>query len=81
MILVDIHVLSINKQYDFKLDENAYIADILEEVGEMMISGDDDSKTGIENLLLCDYESRRILPLQQSLKQCGIGNGCRLVLL
>lgn len=74
MILVDIHVLSINKQYDFKLDENAYIADILEEVGEMMISGD-------ENLLLCDYEGRRILPLHQSLKQCGIGNGCRLVLL
>lgn len=81
MILVDIYVPSINKQYDFKLDENAYIADILEEVGEMMLSREGERKAEMESLLFCDYENHRVLPLQQTLKQCGIGSGCRLVLL
>lgn len=80
MILVDIYVPSINKQFDFKLDENAYIADILEEVGEMMMPQGMENHAEVEKLMFCDYESRRILPLNQSLKQCGIGNGWRLVL-
>ena len=81
MILVDIYVPSINQQFDFKLDEHAFIADILEEVGEMMLTREEGSRTEIEDLVFCDYETRRVLPLQNTLKQCGIENGCRLVLL
>lgn len=81
MILVDIYVPAVNRQYDFKLDENAYIADILEEVGEMMLATEENGKAGIADLLFCNYESRQVLPLNLSMKQCGIGNGAKLVLL
>lgn len=81
MILVDIYVPSINKQYDFKLEENAYIASILEEVGEMLFGGNEDKNDEIKCLVLCDYYNHRILPLHQTLKQCNIGSGSRLVLL
>ncbi len=81
MILVDIYVPSTNQQYDFKLDENAYIADILEEIGEMMFAGEEGKKDEIDRLLLCDYEKQRILPLNQTLKQNNVSSGSRLVLL
>lgn len=81
MILVDIYVPSTNRQYDFKLEENAYIADILEEIGEMMFASQESKKEEIDRLLLCDYEKQRILPLNQTLKQNNISSGSRLVLL
>lgn len=82
MILVDIEVPANGQRYDFRLDENAYIADLIEEIGTMMISGpgkNDAEK--IRDMLLCDYDRRRILPMDYTLKQCGIGSGYRLVLL
>lgn len=81
MILVDIYVPAVNRNYDFRLDENAYTANILDEIGEMMMQGDSSASSKTADMLLCDYEGKRILPLNRTLKQCGIGNGCRLVLL
>lgn len=81
MILVDIYVPAVNKMYDFRLDENVYVAGILDEIGAMLLPGCAASREKIEDMLLCDYEGKRILPLNRTLKQSGIGNGCRLVLL
>ncbi len=82
MILVDIEVPANGQKYDFRLDENAYIAELIEEIGAMMVSGQDENGAEkIRDMLLCDYGSRRILPLELTLKQCGIGSGYRLVLL
>lgn len=82
MILVDIEVPANGQRYDFRLDENVSIAELIEEIGAMLISGTKENeieKTG--DMLLCDYSCRRILPLDCTLKQCGIGSGYRLVLL
>ncbi|MCC8164075.1 MAG: EsaB/YukD family protein [Lachnospiraceae bacterium] len=75
MILVDIYVPANGRQYDFRLDENAYTATIVDEIGKLL------SPTGdVSDLLLCDYEAGQILPFDRTLKQLGIGNGKKLVL-
>lgn len=82
MILVDVYVPSVNKQFDYKLDENVYIANIVEEIGGMMVTiANDVDKQKVNDLMLCDYELNRILPLDATLKQCNITNGSRLVLI
>lgn len=82
MILVDIEVPSNGQKYDFRLDEDAYIADLIDEIGTMMISSlDENNSEKIKDMLLCDYEHQRILPLDSTLKHCGIKSGARLVLI
>lgn len=81
MILVDIYVPAIDRKYDFRLDEDTYVAGLLDEIGAMMLPGGAASQAKIDEMLLCDYEKKRILPLNRTLKQSGIGNGSRLVLL
>ena len=82
MVLVEIYVPALNRQYDFKLEETVYIADILEELGGMLIPAKDQKyQEKVEDLLLCSYKNARILPLDATLKQEGITNGARLVLL
>lgn len=82
MILVDIYVPVLNKRYDFKLDEHAYISHIAEEVGELIILKENSaSKQQLQDLLLCDYQRRQVLPYDQTLDQNGIRSGSRLVLI
>lgn len=81
MILVDVFVPAVDKQFDFCLDENRYIADILEEIGMIVFGAGEDMKERMQSLILCDYNGRRILPMNQTLKMNGIGNGYRLVIL
>ena len=82
MILVDIEVPANGQKYDFRLDENAYIADLIDEIGAMMINAAEEGDAeNIREMLLCDYAHRRILPLDSTLKQCGIRRGDRLVFL
>ncbi len=81
MILVDIEVPSNGKRYDFRLDENVYIWDLIDEIGAMMCASQGEGEEKVKDMLLCDYASRRILPLDRTLKQCGIGSGTRLTFL
>lgn len=82
MILVDIEVAADGKQYDFKLDENVYIGELIDEIGAMIVSNlDKDREEKIKDMLLCDQIYKRILPMDCTLKQCGIGSGWRLVLI
>ena len=82
MILVDIEFSAINKQYDFKLDENVYIAELIDQIGKMVLpAGEKEYEEKIKDMLLCDDEHNRILPLNQTLKQSGIGNGCHLMVI
>ncbi len=85
MILVDIYVAALNEQYDFKVDENAYIAKVAAEIGGILAAEYPESEHGnrdnISDLLLCDFGRQRILPMNQTLKQNGIGNGSRLTLI
>ncbi|MBS6395734.1 MAG: hypothetical protein KH452_01100 [Clostridiales bacterium] len=78
MILADVYVPALNDQFDFKLDENVYVADLLEELGDQFLK---DTPQAKKDLLLCSLDENRILPLNQTLKQSGITSGCRLLLL
>lgn len=81
MILVDVMVPSVDKSYDFNLDENAQIVLVMEEIVEMISQKEQCKIIGNkENLLLCRYDGQVILDKQMTLKECGITNGYRLLL-
>lgn len=81
MILVDIYVPAVDREYDFSLDETAKIAGILEEVASMVGQKEQCELSGsADELLLCSMEERVILPKDKSLAECGIINGKRLLM-
>lgn len=82
MILVDINVPSIDKYYDFLLNENTPIASIIDEITEMIgqkektfISGD------VKQLDLCNATSEEVLNKGMSLNECNIKTGDSLILI
>lgn len=82
MILVDIVVPSVEKTYDFKLDENAQIALVLEEVIEMIGRCEHCKMRGNkEEVLLCRFDAQVVLDKSSTLRDCGIRDGSRLMLL
>lgn len=81
MINVDIYVPSLDEILDFQLDENVRISQLLNEISEMLC------KKTKENLnekpsdfILCVPGNERILPSNMTFGECGIKNGCRLLL-
>lgn len=82
MILVDIEFPAINKRYDFKLDENVYIVDLIDQIASMVIPTEErESEKKVQNMLMYEEDKGRILELNKTLRQCGIGNGTHLVML
>jgi len=81
MILVDIYAPSVDKSYDFNLDENAKGSVILEEIVEMIDQKERTALVGdLGDLMLCDKLNCRILPMDIALRDCGIHNGSSLLL-
>ena len=81
MILVDIYVPSVDKTYDFQLDEDAYIYAIIEEIGELIGQKEHSQIVGdIENLMLCTVKDKKILSKNATLSGCGIRTGNSLIL-
>ena len=81
MILVDIYVPSLDKTYDFQVDETIQTEKIIMEIAEMI--GNDvktEKKPEIEKMFLCSMDQERILQKNLSLKSCEIKNGSRLML-
>lgn len=82
MILVDVVVPSVDKTYDFKLDENAQIALVLEEITEMVSRREHCDMIGDkEEVLLCRYDGQVVLNRLSTLSDSGITDGSRLLLL
>lgn len=81
MILVDVTVPSVEKTYDFNLDENARIGLVIEEIAGMICQKEHCAITGDrENLLLCKYEGQVVLDKATTLRENGLSNGGRLLL-
>lgn len=81
MILVDINIPTLNQVYDFNLDENVKIVELLDEIGGMLEQSSHSSVCGDRNkLLLCNCDTKKILPLHKTLYQCGVQTGSRLLL-
>ena len=82
MILVDVEVPALDKTYDFYVDENAYISELAEKLGEMTAMSEW-NETNFENeagMLLCSLETETVLSGNMTLSQYGIKSGSRLLL-
>ncbi len=81
MVLVDIFVPSVDKEYDFQLSETAEISTVIEEISEMIGQKERTEIVGdINRLQLCHKERQCILDRNRTLAQCGVVTGSRLIL-
>lgn len=82
MISVDVMVPAIEKTYDFSLDENEMTVMIcIEEIAEMICQREGLlSDDGIENMILIDKSSRRVLEKKRTLSENNVKSGDTLIL-
>lgn len=81
MILVDIYIPSIDRTVDFNLDENVPVSALAEEIGEMIALSSQSAALGhTERLLLCSMDRGCILDKSMTLRQNGVANGSRLLI-
>lgn len=81
MILVDVYVPSLDKTYDFSLNDQASIAAVIEEISEMISQNEQcEMIKNPEELLLCSYDQRKILDMNTCLEENEIRSGSHLML-
>ena len=81
MILVDIYVPSVDKTYDFQLNEGIGIHAVVEEISEMIGQKEHSKIVGrTDELFLCQYKTQRILDKEKTLKEEGVITGDKLLL-
>lgn len=81
MVLVDVYVPSVDKEYDFNLDTKTPVEIIVAEIGEMVGQKEHCNIVGnVENLMLCDRDRNTILPRKNTLEECAVVTGSRLLL-
>lgn len=81
MILVDIAVPALDNTYDFRLDDNATVAEIMDEIVKMICQKEMSHLEGKEeDLLLCSAGGHRTLDQTWTLRDSGVRSGDRLLL-
>ena len=81
MIMVDVYVPVLDKEYDFCLNPDVKISTVIEEISEMIARKEHSQIMGnVEELILCDREEGRILNRAGTLGVCRIQTGRRLML-
>lgn len=81
MILVDVFVPSLNKNYEFQLDETVRIEMVIEEITEMICQKEHCSLIGDRNAMcLCKYQGESIMNRKTTLEQNLVTDGGRLIL-
>lgn len=81
MILTDIYIPAVDDNYDFMLDENVPVIQIMEEIGEMIAKKVKEKKPDqISDFVLYSRDSDTILDQDISLHANGIHDGSRLIL-
>ena len=81
MILTDVYVPSVSKQYMFKVDEKSKIGVIVAELTELICQKEQCRFVGDkEKLVLCNYQSEAVMSMDMTLKDYGITDGSRLIL-
>lgn len=81
MILVEVYVPAADEKFDFELDENAIIYQVVGELCEMLskkLKSPMPQKT--DGFMLCSMDSDEILSSQRTLYQSGVKDGSRLLL-
>ena len=81
MIMVDVYVPVLDKEYDFCLNPDVKISMVIEEISEMIARKEHSQIVGnAGELILCDREEGRILDNSKTLGICRIQTGRRLML-
>ena len=81
MILVDVYVAAVDKEYNFSLNENISVRTIEDEIIEMIEQKEQTTLAGNrEAMTLCDRKSARVLPGDHTLRECGIMTGSSMLL-
>lgn len=81
MILVDIYVPGVNQTYDFNLDENARIEELLEEISGMICQKEQCTLDGsVKELLLISQDRKVVLNPELTLSHYNVAQGDRLLL-
>ena len=82
MIMVDVYVPSMDREYDFGLDPDVEISRIIEEISEMIAGKEHSEIVGTpKELMLCDRRDGRILDGNKTLSGCRIQTGSSLILI
>ncbi len=82
MILVEVEVPSLGRDYQFSLDENSKVDSLLEEILEMISQKEHCDICGDkEGLCLCSKNAGKILSRAGSLAEQGIAGADHLILL
>lgn len=81
MITVDIYVPSVNRVYDFQLDENTQIGNVIDEVSELIEQKEHCTIAGNRaELVLCLKKDSMLLPVGMTLGECGVRTGNSMIL-
>ena len=80
MILVDIYIAAVEHHYDFMLDENVSVAQIITEISEMIAKKVmETQKSDNNDFLLCDMDTQKVLNPSLSLSMNHIQDGSKLL--
>lgn len=81
MVLVDIYVPSVDRTYDFQLNEKSNIQIIIEEITEMVERKEHSKIMGEpKELMLCRYKGEQVLDKNSTLEDLGVLSGEKLIL-
>ncbi|MBE5858646.1 MAG: glutamyl-tRNA amidotransferase [Butyrivibrio sp.] len=82
MVLVDLYVPALDKDYNFSLNENIRIGSLIAEITEMIEQKERTAFVGnVGALSLFDREKQLKLPKENTLKECYEKNGTKLILI
>lgn len=80
MILTDIYIPAVDGNYDFMLDENVPVVQVMEEISEMISKKVKEKRPGqISDFVLYSRDSDTILDQNLSLFANGVHDGSRLI--
>ena len=83
MIHIDIYVPALNETFEFKCDEEAFVADVSRDIADFVMyrSGIRSPAQDISGFWLCHIRGRQILSGTQSLKDQGVEQGSKMIFL
>ena len=81
MIIVNMKVPALEKEYNFSLDETAPVGDLIEEIAELIVQKEGIQVGGnLEEMVLCSLDPGFQCDRKSSLRDYGICGGAELLL-
>lgn len=82
ILLVEVYAPAYDKSYDMRVEEQASIRQLMEEMTVLIGQKERNHMAGeLEKLCLCSIERGEMLSREQCLQDYGIGNGYQFVLI